>query len=37
MRGAVKARQARKNVEVCMLVICFSSNPTNFIGFGLGL
>ena len=37
MRGAVKARQARKNVEVCVQVICFSWHPTYFIGFRLGL
>jgi hypothetical protein len=35
--SAVKARQARKNVEVGMRGYCFSLNPTNFIGFGLGL
>jgi len=35
--SAVKARQARKNMEVWVRVMCFSSNPTYFIGFGLGL
>jgi hypothetical protein len=34
---AVKARQARKNMDVWVRVMCFSSNPTYFIGFGLGL
>jgi hypothetical protein len=32
----VKARQARKNMEVWVRVMCFSSNPTNSIGFRLG-
>jgi len=34
--GAVKARQARKNVEVWVRVNCFSSNPTHSTSFHHG-
>jgi len=37
MRSIVKARQARKNVEVWMRGVCFSWHPTYFIKFRLGL
>jgi len=36
MRWVVKARQARRVLSNGMRGVCFSLNPTNFIGFRLG-